>query len=59
MLVIIEYVGCTFKKLPSDSSNSTILQLLLPSLAELFDDLRVGVRYYTIYNIIENIPECV
>lgn len=27
--------------------------------AELFDDLRFGVRYYTIYNIIENIPECV
>ena len=36
IFVMIEYVGGTFTKLPSDSSASKILQLLFPSLAELF-----------------------
>ena len=35
----MEYVGKTFIKLPSDSSSSNILHLLLPSLAELSKEL--------------------
>ena len=40
ILVIIEYVGCTFIKVPSDSSSSKILHLLLPNIAELLDDFK-------------------
>ena len=36
---MIEYVAGTFTKLPSDSSDSSMLQPLFPSLAELFNEL--------------------
>ena len=37
---MIAYVGSTSKKLPSDSSNSNMLQLLLPNLAELLNEFK-------------------
>ena len=41
MFVIIEYVNGIFKKLPSDSSDSIMHQLLFPNLAELPKELSI------------------
>ena len=57
VLVIIEYVGGTWIKLPSDSWASTMHQSLLPSFAELFNEFStppfiiVGSNF-----VLENIP---